>query len=161
MEISIEDFNALSNELSRRDVRIATLEMDMRMQEEKHTYDMKQMRDECDALLEENMRLERRVEMLLFLAIIKVLSAKCGWSSKWKASCDRINELPLLMDEGLEVKCDYNNLKASIGMKFASLEYREWEEYEPKNSERLIFRKNKALATLFEEELDKQLQVAR
>ena len=65
MEISIEDFNALSNELSRRDVRIATLEMELKVQQGNYTRDIKQMRDECDALLEEKMRLERRVEMLV------------------------------------------------------------------------------------------------
>ena len=99
-------------------------------------------------------------EKQLFLAIIKVLSAKCGWSSKWQTSCARINELPIVRESDMEVKCDYNNLKASIGLKFSSLDYREWEEYEPRDSERLIFRKNRALAKLFEEELDKQLQAA-
>ena len=32
----------------------------------------------------------------------------------------------------LEVRCDYNNLKASIALKFASLDYKDWETYEPR-----------------------------
>lgn len=95
-------------------------------------------------------------EKQLFLAIIKVLSCKCGWSGKWATSCERINQLPIA--EGLEVKCDYNNLKSSIAFKFASQDYRDWATYEPTLGEREIFRKNKALAQLFEEELDRQIR---
>ena len=95
-------------------------------------------------------------EKQLYLAIIKVLAAKCGWSSKWQTSCARINELSIASE--LEVKCDYNNLKASIALKFASVDYKDWETYEPRDSERAVFRKNRALAKLFEEELDRQLQ---
>lgn len=97
-------------------------------------------------------------EKQLYLGIIKVLSNKCGWSSKWQTSCDHINELPLIKEADLEVKCDYNNLKGPIGMRFASLEYSEWEDYEPKATERDIFLKNKALAHLFEEELNRQIR---
>ena len=99
-------------------------------------------------------------EKQLFLAIIKVLWAKCGWSEKWQAACDRINSLPTVKDAELEVKCDYNNLKAPSALKFASLEYKEWETYEPNKNEREVFRKNKKLAELFEEELDKQISLA-
>ena len=95
-------------------------------------------------------------EKQLYVAVIKVLSAKCGWSGKWATSCERINTLSVAPE--LEVKCDYNNLKASIALKFASLDYKDWEDYEPRASERELFRKNKALAKLFEEELDRQLQ---
>jgi len=94
-------------------------------------------------------------EKQLFLAVIKVLAYKCGWSGKWAKSCERINQLPIA--EQLEVKCDANNLKAPSALKFASLEYSEWEDYEPKEGEREVFRKNKALAKLFEEELERQL----
>lgn len=96
-------------------------------------------------------------EKQLFLAVIKVLAAKCGWSNKWAVSCERINGLPAASE--FAVKCDYNNLKASIALKFAGLDYKDWETYEPRESERDLFRKNKALAKLFEEELDRQLQL--
>ena len=59
----------------------------------------------------------------------------------------------------MEVKCDYNNLKAPIALKFASLQYKEWEDYEPRDSERDVFRKNKNVAKLFEEELERQIQL--
>lgn len=98
-------------------------------------------------------------EKQLYLGVIKVLSNKCGWSPKWQTSCDHINELPLIRETDLEVKCDYNNLKGPIGMRFASLEYSEWEDYEPKATERDVFLKNKALAHLFEDELDRQIRM--
>ena len=95
-------------------------------------------------------------EKQLFLAVVKVLACKCGWSGKWAKSCERINQLPIA--EQLEVKCDANNLKAPSALKFASLEYAEWEDYVPKENEREVFRKNKKLARTFEEELDRQLR---
>ena len=75
------------------------------------------------------------------------------------AICDRINGLP--MAETLQVKCDYKNLKSPSALKFASLEYDEWEDYEPKDMEKVIFKKNKATADAFAEELDKQLYLAQ
>ena len=54
-------------------------------------------------------------EKQLFLAVIKVLASKCGWSSKWATSCDRLNQLPTAME--WEVKCDGNNLKAPSALK--------------------------------------------
>ena len=98
-------------------------------------------------------------EKQLFLGIIKVLAAKCGWSSKWATSCERINGLAAAA--GFEVKCDYNNVKGPSALKFASLDYKDWEDYVPRDSERAVFRKNKALAQLFEEELDRQLEAPR
>ena len=95
-------------------------------------------------------------EKQLFLAVIKVLAAKCGWSDKWAVSCERINSLQAASE--FAIKCDYNNLKAPIALKFAGLDYKDWEAYEPRESERAVFKKNKALAKLFEEELDRQLQ---
>ncbi len=98
-------------------------------------------------------------EKQLFLAIIKVLCDICGWCGKWQTCCDRINELPIIKESDMEVKCDYNNLKAPIALKFASLQYKEWEDYEPRDSERDVFRKNKNVAKLFEEELERQIQL--
>ena len=109
------------------------------------------------AIMAINGKFKPLCEKQLYLGIIKVLSNKCGWSAKWQTSCDHINELPLIKEADLEIKCDYNNLKGPIGMRFASLEYPEWEDYEPKATERDVFLKNKALAHLFEEELDRQI----
>ena len=95
-------------------------------------------------------------EKQLYLAVIKVLVAKCGWSGKWATSCERINRLPGA--EAFEVKCDVNNLKAPSALRFAALTYAEWEDYEPKKGERVVFQKNRALGRIFEEELDRQLR---
>lgn len=113
------------------------------------------------AIIELNGDKKPLCEKQLYLGIIKVLNDICGWSGKWQTNCDRINELPLIKSTDLEVKCDYNNLKSSIALKFASLDYKEWEDYEPKTSERDIFKKNKNLAKLFVEELDRQINLLR
>jgi len=98
-------------------------------------------------------------EKQLFLGVCKVLVCKCGWTGKIPAICDRINGLPIA--ETLQVKCDYKNLKSPSALKFASLEYDEWEDYEPKDMEKVIFKKNKATADAFAEELDKQLYLSQ
>ena len=96
-------------------------------------------------------------EKQLFLGVIKVLAAKCGWSSKWATSCDRINSLAIA--ETLEVKCDINNLKAPCALKFASIDYDEWEDYKPTNSESEVFQKNKVIGQLFFQELERQYEM--
>ena len=57
MEISIEDFNALSAEQSRRDVKIARLEMELRQREEQYA-------KEVELLRGENMRLSEQLALL-------------------------------------------------------------------------------------------------
>lgn len=64
MNISIEDFNALSAEQSRREVRIATLEMELRAQAVKHQEETEALRRERDALWDENMSLREQNELL-------------------------------------------------------------------------------------------------
>ena len=98
-------------------------------------------------------------EKQLFLGVCKVLVCKCGWTGKTPAICDRINGLAVA--SSLQVKCDYKNLKSPSALKFASLEYDEWEEYEPKDIEKDVFKKNKAAADAFAEELDRQLYLAQ
>jgi len=94
-------------------------------------------------------------EKQLFLAVVKVLVSKCGWSGKLATVCERINSLPGA--ERLEVKCEYNNVKKIAVLRFAAMDYSQWEDYQPREGERDVFRKNKALAQTFEEELDRQM----
>jgi len=64
MNISLEDFNALSAEQSRRDVKIATLEMELQAQAVKHEDEISELLRERDALWAENMRLREQNDML-------------------------------------------------------------------------------------------------
>ena len=64
MEISLQDFNALSAEQSRREVRIAQLEMELRAQQEKYTKDITALSNEREALLTENYKLREQIFML-------------------------------------------------------------------------------------------------
>lgn len=100
-------------------------------------------------------------EKQLFIAVIKVLKYKCGWTEKWEAACDRINALPIIKETALAVKCDYNNLKAPSALKFASLDYEQWKDYVPGIIESEVFKKNKSVGEAFAEELDKQAKLAR
>lgn len=64
MEISIEDFNALSAERSRREVRIATLKMEQKIMQEHHAQELSELKRERDALWAENLELKHQLEML-------------------------------------------------------------------------------------------------
>ena len=64
MEISLEDFNALSAERSRRDVQIARLEMELQMNKRRHDEEMSALQGERDALWAENGELRRQIDSL-------------------------------------------------------------------------------------------------
>ena len=88
-------------------------------------------------------------EKQLFLGVICVLLSKYGWTGKFSTCCNRINELP--MKDMFEKECDYNSIKVLTAYKFASVDYKDWETYEPSSSERMIFKKCKAVADAFDE----------
>ena len=64
MNISMEDFNALSSDLSRRDVQIARLEMEIQLQKEKDNNDISLLTRERDALLDENLALKDELSLM-------------------------------------------------------------------------------------------------
>jgi len=88
-------------------------------------------------------------EKQLFLGVICVLLSKYGWSGKFSQCCSRINSLP--MKDMFEKECDYNSIKILTAYRFASVDYKEWEKYEPSSMERGIFKKCKAVADAFDE----------
>lgn len=47
--------------------------------------------------------------------------------------------------------CDYGSIKILTGYKFASVDYKDWDKYEPSRSEAGIFRKCKYVADAFDE----------
>lgn len=93
-------------------------------------------------------------EKQLFLGVICVLISKHGWVGKWATCCTRINSLP--QKDMFEKPCDYNSIKALTALKFASVNYNEWEKYEPTVSERFIFKKCKLVADAFDKALSSQ-----
>ncbi len=64
MEISLEDFNALSAERSRRDVQIAKLEMELQSNQRRHDEEVSALRSERNALWAENAALRQRADAL-------------------------------------------------------------------------------------------------
>jgi len=64
MNISIEDFNALSAERSSRDVKIAQLEMEMATERLNHQHEMENFMAEREALWQENQKLRKQVHMM-------------------------------------------------------------------------------------------------
>ena len=64
MDISLEDFNALSAAQSRRDVEIATLKMELQTQADRHQNETADLLRERDALWAENARLREQNDLL-------------------------------------------------------------------------------------------------
>lgn len=93
-------------------------------------------------------------EKQLFLGVLCVLISKYGWNRNWTTCCNRINDLP--MKSQFEKQCDYNSIKVLTAFRFASTDYKDWEKYEPSESERMIFMKCKSVADAFENALSKQ-----
>ena len=93
-------------------------------------------------------------EKQLFLGVICVLLSKYGWTGKISTCCTRINSLP--MKNLFEKACDYNSVKVLAAYRFASVDYKDWECYEPSDGERVAFWKCKAVADAFDEALSIQ-----
>lgn len=93
-------------------------------------------------------------EKQLFLGVICVLISKHGWNSKWITCCTRINNLP--QNEMFEKPCDYNSIKVLTAYKFASIDYKDWDKYDPSDKERIIFKKCKLVADAFDRALNMQ-----
>lgn len=64
MEISLEDFNFLSAEQSRRDVEIAKLGMELQLRETRYEQEVATLKVERDALWEENAGLREQLALL-------------------------------------------------------------------------------------------------
>lgn len=64
MNITLEDFNRMADERSRRDVRIAQLESEFMTEQTRHRDAEAQLLRERDALLAETQRLQERVKLL-------------------------------------------------------------------------------------------------
>lgn len=105
----------------------------------------------CKAIISINGENKPLNEKQLFLGVISVLLSKYGWSGKWSSCCERINNLP--MKELFEKVCDYNCIKVLTAFKFASVDYKDWNNYVPSDRERTIFKKCKAVADAFDEAL--------
>lgn len=95
-------------------------------------------------------------EKQLYLGVICVLISKYGWTGKFSACCTRINNLP--KNDEFEKSCDYNSIKILTALKFATVDYKDWGSYEPRDTERGIFKKCKAVADAFDEALCEQIE---
>ena len=60
----MDDFNVLSSDLSRRDVQIAMLEMEIQLEKEKHNSEISLLTQERDALWEENQSLRDQLSLM-------------------------------------------------------------------------------------------------
>jgi len=93
-------------------------------------------------------------EKQLFLGVICVLLSKYGWSGNWSSCCEKIKKLP--MYDLFDKKCVYNSIKVLTAYKFASVDYKDWDGYEPSQIERIIFKKCKSVADAFDEAISMQ-----
>ena len=91
-----------------------------------------------------------------FVGIICALQSM-GWPRKFATCCSKINSLP--GHENYPIVCDSNAIKSTQLMRFTSVDYKEWGEYEPKTTEEAgVFRECKLAADCFVEELKMQCQ---
>ena len=95
-------------------------------------------------------------EKQLVLGVICVLLSKYGWAGHWSSCCEKIKKLP--MYDLFDKKCDYNSIKVLTAYKFASVDYKDWEGYEPTQIERVIFKKCKSVADAFDEAISMQYE---
>jgi len=86
-----------------------------------------------------------------YVGIICALQSM-GWPQKFATCCTRINQLP--GHEFYPVKCDSNAIKSTQVLKFASVDYKEWGNYQPKaGEEAAVFKECKFAADSFVEVL--------
>ena len=86
-----------------------------------------------------------------FVGVICVLQSM-GWPQKFATCCTRINQLP--GHEYYPVRCDSNAIKSTQALKFASVDYKEWDTYNPKpGEEAAVFKECKFAADSFVEVL--------
>lgn len=149
----------LMKELTKGNVKIENLIFEVENffnKSEKSTIETPEVTDEqiSKAIMAINGEKKPLNEKQLFLGVLCVLISKYGWNSKWITCCSRINNLP--KNEMFEKPCDYNSIKVLTAYRFANIDYKEWEKYEPSESERLIFRKCKFVADAFDRALSMQ-----
>jgi len=86
-----------------------------------------------------------------FVGVICALQSM-GWPQKFATCCTRINQLP--GHESYPVRCDSNAIKSTQVLKFASVDYKEWANYQPKaGEEAAVFKECKFAADSFVEVL--------
>ncbi len=91
-----------------------------------------------------------------FLGICICLASTQGWPSDFKLAVDRINQLPDAAK--WNIPCKYESIRKIAVYKFARLDYSEWDNYTPKESERKIFLECRDAARAFEEQLKIEMQ---
>lgn len=145
----------LIKELSKGGVKIGQLIMEVKGDNHYHESKNRELKEKVTdeqisrAIISINGEKKPLNEKQLFLGVICVLLSKYGWSGKFSTCCSRINNLP--MRDMFEKECDYNSIKILTAYRFATVDYKDWENYEPSSSERGIFKKCKAVADAFEE----------
>ena len=90
-----------------------------------------------------------------WFGVVHYLSTMCGWPSNPMECCERINRLP--GHESWAWACKYDNIRKFPSDKYGRIPYSEWEEYRPKDGERL-FLEFRDVARSFEEHLKREMQ---
>jgi hypothetical protein len=86
-----------------------------------------------------------------FLGICCYLASCEKWPSKINMVVERIAQLP---DAGKwEIPCKWESVRKFVRYKFALKDYREWDEFNPSDAEREIFKECRDVARAFEQQL--------
>lgn len=119
--------------------------------------DNPQVTDEqiANALLAINGKEKPLDEYQVWLGACCILTWKYRYPRKLEDCCKRINSLPL---EGIEIICKYENIRKFSTYSFVKEDARLWNDYKPKESERVLFNKCLSVAQALDTEIQRQIE---
>ena len=91
-----------------------------------------------------------------FLGVCCYLASCHQWPNNKETSVKRINQLPDA--DQWEIACKWESIRKFVAYKFATTDYSEWDEYNPKDSEREIFLECRDVARAFDEQLKAEMK---
>jgi len=91
-----------------------------------------------------------------FLGICCYLASIHKWPSNKEISVKRINHLPDASK--WTIPCKWDSIRKYANYKFAMLDYSEWDDYSPTDSDRDIFNECRDVARAFDKQLRAEIQ---
>ena len=91
-----------------------------------------------------------------FLGICCYLASCHKWPSKIEMAVNRITQLPDA--DKWEIPCKWESVRKYVRYKFVMMDYREWDEFSPNETEREIFNECRDVARAFDEQLKLEMK---
>ena len=91
-----------------------------------------------------------------FLGVCCYLASCHKWPQNKEASVYLLNELPGA--DKWSVPCKWESIRKFVGYRFATTDFADWDDYNPKEAEREIFKECRDVARAFDEQLKLEMQ---